>query len=61
MKKWLCIIFIGILITIMTACSSEGSEESASTEKPVNQRGENSRYFVYATTELIYSDSREKV
>lgn len=39
MKKWLCMIFIGILMTSMTACSSGGSKELASTEKPVIKEG----------------------
>ncbi|NHN29615.1 ABC transporter substrate-binding protein [Paenibacillus agricola] len=39
MKKWL-FIFIGILMTMMTACNSGGSEELASTEKPVTKEGQ---------------------
>jgi multiple sugar transport system substrate-binding protein len=39
MKKRLCMIFIGILMTTTTACSSGGSEEMASEEKPVTTEG----------------------
>lgn len=39
MKKWLCIIFISILMTTTTACSSGGNGELASTEKPVTKEG----------------------
>lgn len=39
MKKWLCMIFIGILMTSMTACSSGGSKELENTEKPVMKEG----------------------
>lgn len=40
MNKWLCMICIGILMTSMTACSSGGSGELASTEKPVSKEGQ---------------------
>ena len=39
MKKWLCMIFIGILMTTTTACGSGGSKELESKEKPVIKEG----------------------
>ncbi|MFD0681951.1 MULTISPECIES: ABC transporter substrate-binding protein [unclassified Paenibacillus] len=37
MKKWLYMIFIAIIMTSMTACSSGGSEELVNTEKTVSK------------------------
>ncbi|WP_338115982.1 ABC transporter substrate-binding protein [Paenibacillus monticola] len=39
MKKWLWVTFMGILMTIMTACGSGGSGKLASTEEPVVKEG----------------------
>jgi multiple sugar transport system substrate-binding protein len=39
MKKWICIVFIGICMTLMTACASDGGEESTSTENAISQEG----------------------
>ncbi|WP_240419087.1 ABC transporter substrate-binding protein [Paenibacillus periandrae] len=39
MKKWQCMMSIGILTTSMAACSSEGSKELTNTEKPVINEG----------------------
>ncbi|GGH19629.1 ABC transporter substrate-binding protein [Paenibacillus segetis] len=39
MKKRLCMICIGILMTTTTACGSGGSNNLASTEEPVNKEG----------------------
>ncbi|MBP1989824.1 ABC transporter substrate-binding protein [Paenibacillus eucommiae] len=37
MNKWLWMIFIGILMTTMTACGAGGGEKLAGTEKPVKE------------------------
>lgn len=39
MKKWLCMIFIGILMTTTTACGSGGSEKVESKEKATTKEG----------------------
>ncbi|SFE71312.1 multiple sugar transport system substrate-binding protein [Paenibacillus algorifonticola] len=60
MKKWLCMISIGILMTSMTACSSGGSEELASTEKPVTKEGQTVVTLSMQQSNAFYETAEKK-
>ncbi|PZE19020.1 ABC transporter substrate-binding protein [Paenibacillus xerothermodurans] len=60
MKKWLCMIFVGILITSIAACSAGGGEEMASTEKPGIQEGKTAVTLSIQQPSAFYQTAEKK-
>ncbi len=60
MKKWSFMVFIGILFLLVSACASEGSDQSGS-QKPVNKEGKTIVTLSVQQASSFYETAEKKV